>query len=66
MTCLDKTGLAYFWSKIKIALNDLLEQAKANGDFTPRKGVDYFTEEDKQELVSAVLDELPQWQGGSY
>ncbi len=33
---------------------------------TPEKGVDYFTEEDKSELVNAVLAALPTWEGGSY
>ncbi len=33
---------------------------------TPEKGVDYFTEEDKAELVSSVLAALPTWEGGSY
>lgn len=30
---------------------------------TPEKGVDYFTDADKQELVKAVLDELPVAEG---
>ncbi len=33
---------------------------------TPTKGVDYFTDEDKTEIVNDVLNELPIWQGGSY
>lgn len=33
---------------------------------TPEKGVDYFTEEDKTELVASVLNALPTWEGGSY
>ena len=33
---------------------------------TPVKGTDYFTEEDKTELVNAVLAALPMWEGGSY
>ena len=33
---------------------------------TPVKGEDYFTEEDKAELVSDVLAALPAWEGGSY
>lgn len=32
----------------------------------PVKGEDYFTEEDKTELVTDVLEALPTWQGGSY
>lgn len=66
MAYLDEAGLTYLWSKIKIAIGDLLTQAKENGDFTPQKGVDYFTEVDKEEFVSEVIEALPQWQGGSY
>lgn len=33
---------------------------------TPVKGEDYFTEEDKAELVTDVLNALPIWQGGEY
>ena len=66
MPFLDKAGLTYLWGKITQKLNDLLTQAKESGEFTPKKGEDYFTEEDKQELISAVLDALPKWQGGSY
>lgn len=33
---------------------------------TPEKGVDYWTEEDKAEMVDAVLAALPTWTGGSY
>ena len=31
--------------------------------YTPIKGVDYFTEEDKAELVTAVVDALPKYNG---
>lgn len=34
--------------------------------YTPQKGTDYFTESDKEELVSDVLGALPAWTGGSY
>lgn len=34
--------------------------------YTPVKGTDYFTEEDKAELVNAVLAALPAAEGGSY
>lgn len=37
----------------------------SKGD-TPQKGTDYFTETDKNELIQAVLTELPKWEGGSY
>ena len=33
---------------------------------TPVKGTDYFTAEDKAELVQDVLAALPEWTGGSY
>lgn len=33
---------------------------------TPVKGTDYFTTEDKTEMVNLVLSELPTWTGGSY
>lgn len=33
---------------------------------TPEKGVDYWTEEDKQQMVSDVLAALPAWRGGIY
>ena len=33
---------------------------------TPEKGVDYWTEDDKSEVVSDVLAALPTWNGGSY
>ena len=66
MAYLDKTGLTYLWAKIKTRLNELLTQAKESGEFTPEKGVDYFTEADKQEFVSDVIEALPKWQGGIY
>ena len=52
-------------SKLPEAVNEALAQAKASGEFngadghTPVKGEDYFTEEDKAELVEDVLDALP-------
>lgn len=33
---------------------------------TPQKGVDYWTEADKAEMVNDVLAALPTWEGGSY
>ena len=43
-----------------------LESLKgAKGD-TPEKGVDYFTEADKAEMVTAVINSLPTWNGGAY
>ncbi len=66
MAYLDETGLAYLWSKLTTRLGELLTQAKESGEFTPKKGEDYFTETDKQEFVSDVIEALPKWQGGSY
>lgn len=34
--------------------------------YTPQKGVDYFTADDKEQLVSDVLAALPVWEGSSY
>lgn len=34
--------------------------------YTPQKGVDYWTTEDKSDIVSEVLNALPTWTGGSY
>lgn len=34
--------------------------------YTPQKGVDYFTEADKTEIINSVLSALPVWSGGSY
>jgi hypothetical protein len=45
--------------------NGNVEIAVKDG-YTPQKGVDYYTETDKQEMVAAVLAALPTWQGGSY
>lgn len=33
---------------------------------TPVKGTDYFTDDDKAELVDLVLAALPAWEGGAY
>lgn len=33
---------------------------------TPKKGIDYFTEADKAEIVADALDALPLWNGGEY
>lgn len=42
-------------------------QGPAGADgYTPVKGVDYWTEEDKAEIVSDVLAALPTWEGGAY
>ena len=43
-----------------------LEALKGQDGKTPIKGTDYFTEADKSEFVTDVINALPQWQGGSY
>ena len=63
------------------AINEALVQAKASGEFdgkdgadgapgadgyTPVKGVDYFTDADKQELVQDVLNILPNAEEGNF
>ena len=40
--------------------------AKGKDGKTPVKGTDYWTEADKQEIVSDTLAALPKWTGGSY
>lgn len=40
--------------------------ADGQDGYTPAKGVDYWTEEDRAEMVSDVLAALPVWEGGSY
>lgn len=57
---------------INKAVENALQQAKESGDFkgekgdTPMKGVDYFTDADKQELVQDVLNALPNAEGGNF
>lgn len=38
--------------------------------YTPVKGIDYYTEDERQELIDTtanlVLSMLPSWEGGSY
>ena len=59
-------------SELNGAINTALESAKNSGEFkgqdgyTPIKGIDYFTETDKGELLEAILQSLPTWEGGSY
>lgn len=58
--------------KLPEAVNDALAQAKASGEFdgadgyTPQKGKDYFTSDDKTEIVNLVLAALPAAEGVSY
>lgn len=61
-TKLDTTAL-------NSAIETALAEANASGEFdgkdgyTPVKGVDYFTEDDKLELVNDVLAALPAAEG---
>jgi hypothetical protein len=48
---------------VEAAVSEALQKAKENGEFTPKKGVDYFTEEDKTELVNLVINAIPVWNG---
>jgi len=54
--------------RILDAANALPEQVAVVGPpgYTPQKGIDYFTEDDKAEIVNDVLAALPSWTGGSY
>lgn len=47
-------------------LDSVLVIRNGNKGSTPQKGTDYFTAEDKAELVDDVLEALPTWTGGSY
>ena len=40
-----------------------LKGEKGDPGYTPVKGVDYWTQEDKTEMVSAVLSSLPKYNG---
>lgn len=42
-------------TEIQNAVNDALQEAKESGDFNPVKGVDYWTEADKAEIVAGVI-----------
>lgn len=39
---------------------------KGDPGYTPVKGTDYYTDADKTEIVNAVLDVLPTWEGGNF
>ena len=61
--------LGKFDAQLGGAVDRALSEAKASGEFdgepgyTPVKGTDYYTEEDKAEMVSAVIDALPMYGG---
>lgn len=42
-------------AEIQNAVNNALREAKESGDFKPVKGVDYWTEADKAEIVADVI-----------
>ena len=44
---------------LNAAVESALQKAKGSGEFTPVKGVDYYTEADKAEMVDLVLSALP-------
>ena len=44
----------------------VFKNLKGETGYTPQKGTDYYTASDKQEMVTAVLEALPTWTGGSY
>ena len=53
------------------AISTALDDAAASGKFKPIKGVDYFTEEEKREIINQVLSEIeipdtPSGGGGDY
>ncbi len=53
------------WTAEK-AVADALQVAKESGEFdgyTPQKGIDYYTDADKAEMVAAVLAALPTYNG---
>lgn len=43
-----------------------LKGTNGKDGFTPIRGVDYYTEDDKAEMVNLVLAALSTWDGGSY
>lgn len=59
--------LAFTFRNLKGAKGDTGETGATGADgYTPVKGTDYFTDEDKTEFVNDVLAALPTWNGGSY
>lgn len=52
---------------ILVAKGDKGNTGKTGADgYTPVKGTDYYTEADKQEIVSLVLEALPSFEEVSY
>ena len=55
--------------KIRVIVADYLTEhppAPGKDGYTPVKGVDYYTEADKAEMVTAVLEALPEAEGVAY
>ncbi len=67
-----RESVAQTAENIENTVRDTLQQAKDSGEFdgadgkTPERGVDYWTEADKSEIVTDVLSAFPTWEGGSY
>lgn len=51
----ERTTFEALVNKMDAALEELKNRADS-GEFTPKKGVDYFTEEEKNELMESVSD----------
>ena len=47
------------WQQVYNSLDSKLEAAAESGRFTPKKGIDYYTEEDRASFVQQVLAALP-------
>lgn len=69
----DGVSVTHSWSGTTLRITSASGTSSANlkgekGDngYTPVKGTDYFTNADKQELVTSVINSLPTWTGGSY
>ena len=68
----DLDDVAGYWTRLVISYTDgtkiesqPISRTGVNGK-TPVKGMDYYTEADKTEMVNRVLKALPTWTGGSY
>lgn len=56
-------GNLYVWDDINKVWNNVgnIKGEKGNDGKTPVRGVDYYTDSDKTEMVNAVLAALPKW-----
>lgn len=59
-------SLSEFKDVVDASVAEAMRAANESGAFKPVKGVDYYTTEDKTEIVASVLASLPTWSGGSY